>query len=67
MAEGTDYEPRSGRPTKQKTHSAEAQGNRGRKPEKARDNGGAQRKKKKKEHRAAATKTARHKRGGGGQ
>ena len=45
-------EPRGGRPTKQTTHSAGAQGTRGRKPEKAGDNGGAQGKKgrKKKKH-----------------
>ena len=36
-------EPRSGGPTKQTRHSANAQGTRGRKPEMARDNGGAQR------------------------
>ena len=47
-------EPRSGRPTKQTTHSAKAQGTRGRKPEKASDKGGAQRTGKKKEHREAA-------------
>ena len=35
-------EPRRGGPTKQTTHSTKAQGTRGRKPEKARDNGGAQ-------------------------
>ena len=59
-------EPRSGRPTKQTTHSAEAQGTRFRKPEKARDNGRTQRRRKKKGggDRAAATKTAGH-RGGG--
>ena len=57
-------EPRSGRPTKQ-THSAKAQGTRGREPEKARDNGGAKGKKKA-EHKAAARKTAAHERGGGG-
>ena len=48
------------------TEDAKAQGTRGRKPEKARDNGGAQREKKT-EHKAAARKTARHKRGGGQQ
>ena len=41
-------EPRSGIPTKQTTHSAKAQGTRGRKPEKPRDNGGAKEKKGKK-------------------
>ena len=44
----THGERRSGRPTEQTKRSAEAQGTRGRKPEKAGDNGGAQRKKKKK-------------------
>ena len=37
-------EPRSRRPAKQATHSAKAQGTRGRKPEKARDKGDAQKK-----------------------
>ena len=54
-------EPRSARPTKQTTHSAKAQGTRGRKPKKARDKGGARKtgtgKRKKKEAN----------RGGGGQ
>ena len=58
----------------QTTHSAKAHDNRGRKPEKTRDDGGAQRKggkkekrkKKRTEHREAATKTTRHKRGGEG-
>ena len=47
-------EPRSGRPTKQTPHSAKAEGTRGRKPEKARDNGGAQ-----------LTRQKEHKAGGG--
>ena len=41
-------ERRIGRPTTQTTHSAEAQGTQGPKPEKAGDNGGAQREKKQK-------------------
>ena len=40
--------PGSGRPTKQTTHSAKAPGIRGRKPKKARDNGGAKKNKDKK-------------------
>ena len=40
-------EPRRGRPTKQTGHSAKAQGTRGRKPDKGRDNGGARRREKK--------------------
>ena len=61
-------DPGSGRPRKQTKHSAKAQGTRGWKPEKAKDNGGAHRKRKKKKgHREAATKNARHKRGGGGR
>ena len=55
-------EPRSERPTTQTTHSAEAQGTQGRKPKKARDNGGAKGRRKKKggekQHRPA---------GGGGE
>ena len=43
-AAGAHEEPRSGRPTKQTTHSAKAQGTWGPKSEKARDNGGAKEK-----------------------
>ena len=55
-------------PTAKQKPSAKAQGTRGWKPEKLRDNGGADKRRGKKntKHGAAARTTARHKRGGGG-
>ena len=58
--------PRSGRPTKQTTHSAKAQGTWGRKPEKARDNWDAQKKRKKNPGQRGSDENCETQRGGGG-